>query len=289
MEFNPFSLLSLYASCGFSIIYAYYYQEDICKFGIKLYENYIQNYLISSSIRTISAYSSYKNYISNLKKNIYTYNPHITYTIDFVSYTIHMLHARIYNYNIEPFQTIWINQCFLLKNDMIWDDEFKIDYIYYFIDNKADNNIFNFFKTFNTMSYYISNSLPQNIHKEVLLYGKYNDIYVSRSNQLCNTFALDINNFTKPSRVSFLSVNLIIPQQKTIDIIIDKNLLYVNNEILSRAFIKRYLDHNNIRVELNDNYTVDFIDNNIDMKTLKSNEYIILQLNDYNIHKTNCR
>ena len=285
MEFKPFILLSLYASGGISIIYAYYYPEDVCKFGIKLYENYIQNYLISSSIRTISAYSSFKNYISNLKTTIYTYHPRITYTIDLVSYTIHMLHTKIHDYNIEPFQTMWINECSLHKKR---DNETgnKLEYMYYFIDNTSGNKVINFFKTFNVVSHYISNMMPEITPNEILLFGKFNDIYVSRVYQPDNNFAItNITDFTKPSNVSFLSVSLIIPHQQPIDIIIDKNMLYINNELLSKAFIERYLDHHNIKVKLNDDYKVDFIDNNIDMSMLNSSEYVILQLNEYTIRK----
>jgi hypothetical protein len=286
MDYIPIVLLSLYASGYFSIVYAYYYHKDICKFGIKLYENNIQNYLISCGIRTISAYSSFKNYVSNLKTSIYTYHPYITYTIDLVSYTIHMLDTKIHDYNIEPFQTMWINECSLHKNNRDNETDMKLEYLYYFVDNTSGNKVMNFFKTFNVVSNHISNMVPDNTPNEILLFGKFNDIYVSRVYQPDNNFAItNITDFTKPSNVSFLSVSLIIPHQQPIDIIIDKNMLYINNEILSKAFIERYLDHHNIKVKLSDDYKVDFIDNNIDMSMLKSSEYIILQLHEYTIRK----
>ncbi len=279
-------IISLYAISCFIIVYAYYYHEDICKFGIKLYENNIQNYLISGGIRTITTYSTLINDISNLKTAIYTYHPYITYTIDLVSYTIHMLHTKIHDYNIEPFQTMWISECSLHKNDRDNETNMKLEYMYYFIDNTSGSKVMNFLKTFNVVSNYIYKMMPEITPNEILLFGKFNDIYVSRVYQPGNNFAItNITDFTKPSNVSFLSVSLIIPHQQPIDIIIDKNMLYINNELLSKAFIERYLDHHNIKVKLSDDYKVDFIDNDIDMSTLKSSEYIILQLNEYTIRK----
>jgi hypothetical protein len=284
MEYISFIILSLYASSYFSIA-IYLFSEDICKFGIKLYESNIQNYLISGGIRTITAYSTLKNNISTLKNDIYTCHPYITYTIDIISYIKCLLHANIYDYNIEPFDLIWVKQCVLINNDRDDEIDMKIYYSYFFVNKTTGNDILNFYKTFNTAYYFIENSLQKNINKDVLLIGKYNDIYVSRVHKQSNSFGLDINNFTQRSNVSFLSVSLIIPHQQPIDIIIDKNMFYVNNELLSKAFIKRYLDHHNIKVKFSDNYTVEFMDDNINMVTLKSNEHVILQLNEYTIHK----
>jgi hypothetical protein len=181
---------------------------------------------------------------------------------------------------------MWINECSLLKNDRDNETDMKLDNMYYFVDNTCGNTVLNFFKTFNVVSNYISISLPDNTHNEILLFGKFNDIYVSRVHQPGNKLAItNITDFTKSSNVSFLSVSLIIPHQQPIDIIIDKNMLYLNNELLSKAFIERYLNHHNIKVKLIDNYTVDIIDHNIDMLILKSSEYIRLQLYEYTICK----
>ena len=97
----------------------------------------------------------------------------------------------------------------------------------------------------------------------------------------------DVPDFNRKSSTGFLSITLKFHKQDPIDINISPNIMYVNNEILSRAFIMRYIKYNNIVCTYNDNYIIDIVDNNIEMNTLHPGDYIILGEDSYVINKDN--
>ena len=286
MEFIHTVVCSLYASGCFSIIYMCSYPTQVINVVAELYETHIQPYVVSGGIRAITAYSSAKNDIYGLTNDIYMYHPGMTYTIDFITFILRTIYAELYNFSIEPFSLTWVSKCILLNCDTDSNTDWKLTSMYYCIDTNAIcPEWVNFTKSFNAMSSNISCAMPNYMYDETLLFGRFNGIYVSRIQHSKTTELTKYEEFTQPSCVSFLSVSLSIPDQKPVDIIVEKNLLYVNNELLSKAFIKRYLDHSNDNVIFNDNYTVDIIDSNVDMLTLKSGEYIVLHESDCTVCK----
>jgi hypothetical protein len=60
-------------------------------------------------------------------------------------------------------------------------------------------------------------------------------------------------------------------------------MFYENNEILSSAFIKRYLEYNPTNVTYNHNYKIHIMDNDINMIALTSKDYILLHKDKYEI------
>ena len=64
-------------------------------------------------------------------------------------------------------------------------------------------------------------------------------------------------------------------------------MLYDKNEILSSAFIKRYLDYNSLDVVYSHNYKIHIMDNNINMVTLTEKDYILLHKENYEIITNN--
>ena len=103
--------------------------------------------------------------------------------------------------------------------------------------------------------------------------------------KLINKFK-SITDFNTPSRVNFLSVTLKV-NNKSINMDVDKNHMYVNNELFSQGFITRYIKYNNIDIELNNDYIIDIMDDCINMIKLKYNQYLVINKNDYTIKTIN--
>ena len=66
---------------------------------------------------------------------------------------------------------------------------------------------------------------------------------------------------------------------------LDKDLYFTNNVILSSLFIKRYLDYQPEDFIFDENYTINLMDNNINMITLTYPQSIMLSEDSYRIIK----
>ena len=66
---------------------------------------------------------------------------------------------------------------------------------------------------------------------------------------------------------------------------LDKNVYFANNIVLSSLFIKRYLEYQVENYVFDENYTINLMDNNINMITLTQLDSILLGENSYTVIK----
>ena len=66
---------------------------------------------------------------------------------------------------------------------------------------------------------------------------------------------------------------------------LDKDLYFTDNIILSPLFIKRYLEYQDKEVIFDENYTVNLMDNNVNMITLSYSQSVLLSENSYKVIK----
>jgi len=249
----------------------------------------LQNNLNYIGLTALTKYSEIKNKITKYTNYVYTYHPIITFTIDISLYSYKWLYATHHNENIEPYHNYWISTNYLIQHNFQKNSQTTIiDNYNYVYDNNLKSYPYTFIHNINICCNLLSTSLFNTLYKENLLYAKYNNIYISRIQHKChiiNKFQ-SITDFNIPSTVGFLSVTLKI-NNKTINMDVDKNHMYVNNELLSRGFITRYIKYNNIDIILNDDYSINIMDNDINMVTLKSNQYLVINKDDYDIKTMN--
>ncbi len=91
----------------------------------------------------------------------------------------------------------------------------------------------------------------------------------------------NINTLLQKCEFSFIDVE-VKTENKTYSLVLDKYYL-VNNIILKRDFILWYIYNNYNELLHNYNYTVNFIDNNVNICTLDNNQYILLHKDNYKI------
>jgi len=247
------------------------------------FNDILQNNLSLIGLNVLTKYSEIKNKFTKYTNYVYTYNPIITYIIDMSVYSYKWLYAIHYNENIEPYHNYWISTNYLMQHSfqhpsLVTCIE-KYDYVY---DNNSTSYPYTFIHKINNCCHFLSRSSFNSLYKENLLYAKYNNIYISRVQHkggVINNFKL-IEDFNTPSSVSLLSVTLKV-NDKTVNMEVDTNHMYVNNELFSRGFVIRYIKYNNIDIKCNDNYIIDIMDNDINIFTLKSNQYLVINKSNY--------
>ena len=164
----------------------------------------------------------------------------------------------------------------------------NIDNYNYVYDNNTKSYPYTFIHNINNCCNLLSTPPFNALYKENLLYAKYNNIYISRihhKGDRINKFQL-IEDFNTPSTVRLLSVTLKV-NNKTINMDIDTNHMYVNNELFSRGFVTRYIKYNNIDINCTDDYIINIMDNDINMVALKSKQYLVINKSDYVVKTVN--
>lgn len=249
----------------------------------------VQNYINIVGLNALTKYSEIKNKISNFANYVYTYHPVITGSIDISIYSYKWLYAMHHNENIEPYHNYWISTNYLMQHSFQDDAHVtNIDNYNYVYDNNTKSYPYTFIHNINNCCNLLSTPPFNALYKENLLYAKYNNIYISRihhKGDRINKFQL-IEDFNTPSTVRLLSVTLKV-NNKTINMDIDTNHMYVNNELFSRGFVTRYIQYNNIDINCTDDYIINIMDNDINMVALKSKQYLVINKSDYVVKTVN--
>ena len=66
---------------------------------------------------------------------------------------------------------------------------------------------------------------------------------------------------------------------------LEKELYFTNNVILSPLFIKRFLEYQPEKFIFDENYTINLMDNNVNMITLTYSQSILLSEDSYKVIK----
>lgn len=102
--------------------------------------------------------------------------------------------------------------------------------------------------------------------------------------EIPNRLEIEPDELFQPSRVKFISIDLVFPYKETSYVIdLDKSVYLIHNEILSYGFLARYLDHHYGKGLMDDEYLLNIMDNNMDTVQLKTRDYIVLDRSSYNI------
>lgn len=245
---------------------------------------YIKTGAYSYALTALTTYSALKNKFTRAATSVYVCHPYVTYSVDICSYGYKWTIATYWNHRIEPFHPIWITQNHLLMYG-IEQPAYTLHNLesYTFIyDDNALSSMYTFIRKFNASAFALSKIQLNCMHNEKLLYARFNEISVVRV-QCADLVQLDtFDDFTRPSKVAFLSVTLTLNRKKY-NIDVEKSWLYVNNELFSKTFLKRYFDYHNVDIRFTNEYVVDIMDSNINMFKLKPGDYIVLNQKDYAI------
>jgi len=249
--FQYFSVLLNYLANQVLVLF----NTDTEKIGIKLF------LLVSKK------YSELK--YGTLK--VYEKNPFLKITID----TVYEIVIEIYKFmncvKSEPFAPLWIS-VFTLTPNLNNNEEYTV------VENSVNEILLKKFKS--VMEENASENENTNVD---ILYTFKTPAYI-----LCkvtNKFEKDDANYiVEKSDVKFLSVEYINPDMKEPIIFkLNKDVFQIGNELLSNAFVLRYLQYQTQFYVYANDYTITVIDDKVNQFTLNSKQYVLLDKHEYKI------
>ena len=258
--------------------------------------NYINEHAInpnneSLGIWAVLTYSKIKNSVINQNKQLEEKYPFIREFNEYAWYSICYIYSLIINIRIEPKAPRWISVNALYKltggdelNDNLMLDETVnlLPSIEYISDELKNDDLL---LHMNQWIDAVHNLCDNNVLKEVLIILKYDNDYIYK---ICNKDMLQQLKSVKfeESNVRFLTIEYSYPGiSNPIVIDVDKNAYLTGNDILSSSFIKRFFEYN-IGIEqdlFQSEYVLKIMDNNLDNFELKSDQYITLHTDSYQI------
>lgn len=267
------------------------YDDDDCDDSTPSSNNTITDLIIKFFfIYTNCLHQTYK-----LCEAIYQYHPVSTEAIDILYYYAQCVSGYYMDYRVEPFSKNWTSV--LVHTRHTHDAVVNVFYpsipmhttqLTEYIEpvystNKSLLQLGVFAKNIRELTPIMqtTNMIPDFIDAMLLCY--YDNRYISKvihptaiSNQI------DIDTNAPRSRVSFLSITYNHPDQTAhIPIDLPRNMFYTGNEILSSAFIKRYLEYNHTHYIMNEEYTIQIMDNMLQTFDLDNTQYVLLKERAY--------
>jgi len=226
-----------------------------------------------------------------IKSGDYLYNnfDFIKNTVDTSSYNYKRIKAVYNSYRIEPFNNNWVCISVLLKNDESLFTGNKQIYLenYQHIKPHNTQEISKIEHYNNCLSYFgkIGTSIAKTDNNiiETMITMKLDE---GTTNISFNKPTYEPNYSNIRSKATFLTIEYTHPQmKKRLIMVLEKDLYFMNNVILSPLFIKRYLEYQPEEFIFDENYTINLMDNNINMITLTYPQSIMLTKDSYTIIK----
>lgn len=242
-----------------------------------IYNRYLQHIVDTYTFTIFTKYSAFKTNTVRTIQYIYNCHPFVTNITDRCIYGFQWAHSTYYQLQLEPFHHMWISQNYLMGDHL----QFRDSYLFIY-DDSTHSAIYSFLHHLNTMKFSFNNIQLNRTYVDKLLYARYNNHCISRVKMDNHIPLLQIDDFTKLSSIKFLSVCVTVKGRKY-HIDVDKSWMRVNNELFSITFLKRYFEYHNIICQVDIDYIVNIMDNNINMFQLKYGEYILLHENKYDI------
>jgi hypothetical protein len=201
--------------------------------------------------------------------NVYEKNPTVKLAVDTIYKVSTEIYKKVNGVKSEPFSPLWIS-VFTLTPNLNNNEEYTV------VENSVNEVLLKKFKSI------IQENTSENTNVNILYTFK-TPAYILCN--LTNKFEKeDAKYIVEKSDVKFLSIEYINPDMKeAISLTLNKDLFQIGNEILSKAFVLRYLQYQTQYYVYANDYTITVIDDKVNQFTLNSKQYIILDKNDYKI------
>jgi len=201
--------------------------------------------------------------------NVYEKNPCVKLALDTIYKVSVEIYKKLNGVKSEPFSPLWIS-IFTLTPNLNNNEEYTV------VENSVNEVLL---KKFNSV---IEENTSDNTNVD-RLYTLKTPAYI-----LCNVTNKfekeDVKYIVEKSDVKFLSIEYSNPDMKEpISVTLNKDLFQIGNEILSNAFVLRYLQYQTQYYVYANDYTISIIDNKVNQFTLNSKQYVLLEKNDYKI------
>jgi hypothetical protein len=193
------------------------------------------------------------------------------------------LYYAVQGRSIEPMYKEWVSTVFLESRDLdnINETEYKYNEKYMEILDSNDDECLQFIR--DNQLYKLADKLADKLAVGLVVI-KSENLYTYRL--LTDVKLQEFDNDGELSDIRFLSIEYSHPKMKnTLYIELSKNHFLIGNQILSFVFILRYLHYNFYQNQyiFDEDYTLNIMDNNINMITINANQYCELEESIYKI------
>jgi hypothetical protein len=183
------------------------------------------------------------------------------------------MHKLFATHKFEPEYSPWINVTWLNEdNDTIEE---------YFDFSKDENLCQEYMNSYFETTMSLSTQKPNaNSGVIIMRYDNKTRCNIIAQNELQNIF--DYSN----SNVKFIAIEYKHPlMEDSIPIELDRSWFLCGNELLSDAFVRRWLDYQSTPVYYDETYTITLIDNNMNILKLDNTQWVVLEKDTYRIVK----
>lgn len=204
--------------------------------------------------------------------NLYEKNPYLKITIDTMYEIVIEIYKIMNGVKSEPFAPLWIS-VFMLRHNLNNDEEYMV------VENSVNEVLVKKFKSV------IDENTIENINVSKLYTFKTPSYILCK---VTNKFEKDDAKYiVEKSDVSFLSVEYSHSDMKEpILFKLNKDIFQIGNEILSNAFILRYLQYQTQYYVYANDYSIKVIDNNVNEFSLNNKQFVLLDKHEYKIITT---
>lgn len=202
--------------------------------------------------------------------NVYEKTPTVKIIVDTIYKFSTEIYKKVNGGKSEPFAPLWIS-VFTLRPNLNNNEEYTV------VENSVNEVLLKTYKTI------IEENTNENSNVDTLYTFK-TPAYI-----LCNVTNKfekeDAKYIVEKSDVKFLSIEYMNPDMnEPIRFTLNKDLFQIGNEILSNAFVLRYLQYQTEHYVYANDYTITVIDDKVNQFTLNSKQYVLLSnKNEYKI------
>ena len=290
--FNEVIYYFLYETISTStdIIINYVSNIDYKAIYIKIYTKAIEfKNSLNANTLIVNTLFSYSIFYSKIQE-YYNKVPLFINIVDSISYGSNFIYSLIINKRIEPYNKKWLSiskltRNFSIEKPLTKDNEFKYIFEYKIFESFEYNfstieSFENIYKSYNKSEF----MSPMDVETMIIL--KLNDKYLVRifSKPVIKIIKRNFFISNIPSKVKFLNIEYTHPNMKnSITLNVGQDFFIEGNEILSPSFVKRILEYQNKSYYFNFNYKLKIVDNHINFFEIGSQEYILIEKENYKI------
>ena len=210
---------------------------------------------------------------------LYNSSIHFQYIVWNIKYTYCCLTFQ----HMEPFNTQWTSKSTIVQNKKYFMEKYSLRETYNTpVDVTNDSGLFILLSCM--MSYFNSVLCVNTIKNSELFIIKMND---EQDNSECYfSYRNDTNIpiIIKKSKAKFLSIEYKHPKMEdSIELTLNNSWFYAGNELFTPAFVLRALKYQSSQFIFDMNYTICFMDNDINCVEFGSNKYVFLTDDGYEL------
>jgi hypothetical protein len=228
-----------------------------------------------------------KNWVEVNAKYVYDTYPFVRNNADTMHYAIDYCNAKFNGYRIEPLCDNWISLTTLDKfnTDLFVGDKYVCSEQYYYFKSDKSISTDDLYKQCLEYVSEIAKSRTGPTTRETMITMKVSDKYLCSSlfnveNNAAPVYTLSLNK----GKNYFLSIEYTHPKMSGgIVVYMPTNVYNATSNILTPAFIKRYLEYQSLPYVFDMRYTLKILDTNINIFNMKSNQHIKLKDRSYDV------